>query len=245
MIAAITAGGRVDGGLAAAIGTSVKALAPFGDGKLVDAAIAAARANGVRRIVVIGGDAIRDHCGAHVDDVIPESADGRENIRRAIDTAHDEALLLMTSDMPFITAEALADFLARGAAADVALPLATESAYLAAFPGAPPHVTRLGRDRIASGSVVSFGPGVAGRALDSAQRLFAARKSLLRMAALFGPALLARFALGTLRIEHVERRARALLGIDARAVRNAAPSLCFDIDTLADFEYAIAHRAVR
>jgi CTP:molybdopterin cytidylyltransferase MocA len=242
MIAAITAGGRVDGELAKAFGTTVKALAPIGGARLMDAAIDAARANGATRVVVIGSDAVRDHCGARVDDVIAESPDGGENIRRAIDTARDEALLLMTSDMPFVTAAAVADFLERGSSADIALPLASERDYLTAYPGAPPHVTSLGRERIANGSVVYFGPGIAARALDPAQRLFAARKSLIRMAALLGPALLARFALGRLRIDDVERRAHALLGVDARAVRDASPSLCFDVDTLDDYRFALAHR---
>ena len=244
MIAAITAGGRVAGDLARAIGTDVKALAPFGDGTLLDRAIRAAREAGARRIAVIGGDAVRAHCATcDVDETIAESSDGRENIRKAIETGATESLLLMTSDMPFVSGAAVGAFLARTAGADVALPLATAEAYEAAYAGAPPHVTTIGTERIANGSVVYFGPGIAPRVLDPAQRLFEARKSLLRMAALLGVPLLARFAFGRLKIEHVEARARALLGIDARAVRNADPSLCFDVDTAEDYRYALAHRS--
>ncbi|MBD5606623.1 MAG: NTP transferase domain-containing protein [Candidatus Eremiobacteraeota bacterium] len=242
MIVAITAGGRVSGALAAAIGTPVKALAPFAGSTLLDVAIAAARASGARRIAVIGGDSVRAACGARVDEVIAESADGRENIRKAIETGAREALLLMTSDMPFVDAASVADFLARLGKADVALPLASASAYERAYPGAPPHVTRIGRDRIANGSIVYFGPGIAPRVLDAARDLFEARKSLVRMAMLLGPALLARFAIGRLGIADVERRARTLLGIDARAVRDAAPSLCYDVDAIEDYAYALAHR---
>ena len=242
MIVAITAGGRVEGELASLIGTPVKALAPFGAGALIDPAIVAARANGAHRIVVIGGDAVAAHCGGAVDEVVPESPDGRENIRKAIATCEGEALLLMTSDMPFVSAATLGAFLERAPAADGALPLASAAAYEGTYPGAPPHVTRLGNERIANGSVVYFGPGVAPRVLDSAQKLFAARKSLVRMALLLGPALLARFVCGRLEIAHVEARARTLLGIDARAVRDSAAELCFDVDTVADYRYALAHR---
>ncbi|MBD5632921.1 MAG: nucleotidyltransferase family protein [Candidatus Eremiobacteraeota bacterium] len=241
MIAAITAGGRVEGAFAAALGTPVKALAKFGEGALLDAAIRAAREAGVRRIAVIGGEAVGAHCGDRVDEVIPESADGRENIRKAIETGANESLLLMASDMPFISPEAVATFLARVGSADIALPLASAAAYRAAYPGAPAHVTNVGKERVANGSVVYFGPGVAPRALDSAQRLFTARKSLLRMAALLGPVLLARFALGGLRIADVEARAKTLLGTDARAVRDCSPALCFDVDTIEDYRYALAY----
>jgi GTP:adenosylcobinamide-phosphate guanylyltransferase len=241
MIAAITAGGRVEGELAREIGTDVKALARVHGRTLVDVAIAAAKAAGARRIAVIGGAAIRRHCAAHVDEVIAESPDGRENIRKAIETGASEPLLLMTSDLPFISGSDIAAFLERCGGADVALPLASAAEYVARFPGAPPHVTRVGAERIANGSIVYFGPGVAPRVLAPAQRLFDARKSLVRMAAVLGPRLLLRFIMGRLRIEDIETRAHALLGVEARAVRDASPALCFDVDSLADYRYALAY----
>ncbi len=241
MIVAITAGGRADDPFARELGVSVKALASVGGVTLLDRAIDAARATGAHRIVVIGGDDVRSACGERVDAVIAESDDGRENIRRAIACGGDQPLLLSSSDMPFVTGAALADFIDRARAHDLALPLAAAEDYEHAYPGAPPHVTRLGRDRVANGNVVYFGPGVAERALEVSQRFFDARKSLVRMAVLLGPALLARFATRTLRIEHVEARGRALLDLDVRAIRNASPELCFDVDTLADYRYAVAH----
>jgi len=243
MIAAITAGGRVAGPLAAAIGTDVKALAPFGAGRLIDRSIAAARAAGARHISVIGGAEVRAHCAALVDDVIDEAEDGRENLRLAIESGGAEPLLLLASDLPFVSSEAAEEFVARASGSDLALPLATEADYARAYPGAPPHVTRLGRERVANGSVVYFAPGVAPRVLEIAQRLFVARKSLMRMALLLGPALLLRFLTNRLEIAHVERRANQLFGIDARAVRNASPSLCFDIDGIEDYRYALERAA--
>jgi CTP:molybdopterin cytidylyltransferase MocA len=243
VIAAITAGGRVSGELGAAIGTEVKALAPIHGGRLVDAAIDAARGSGARRVVVIGGDAVRAYCGGRVDDVIPESANGRENIRAAMETGREEALLLFASDMPFARAEMVDTFLAGTIGADIALPLADGASYERTYPAAPNHVTKIGRERVANGSVVYFAPGVAPRALEAAEALFDARKSLTRMAAILGAPLLMRFAVGRLRIEHVEMRAQTLLGVRARAVRDADPGLCFDIDTVEDYRYAIAYAA--
>lgn len=240
MIAAITAGGRVDGALATALGTQVKALGRIDGTTLLDIAIDAVRAAGASRIAVIGGAEVRAHCASRVDLVIDEAPDGRENIRRAIATGADEALLLSTSDLPFLESSALRAFLAMCGDADVALPLARADAYEREYPGAPPHVTRVGNDRVANGSVAYFAPNVAPRILDVAGRLFDARKSLVRMAMLLGPVLLGRFALGTLRVEHVEGRAQTLLGIRARAIRDADPRLCFDIDTLEDYTYAVA-----
>jgi CTP:molybdopterin cytidylyltransferase MocA len=238
VIVTITAGGRVAGALAEAMGTDVKALAATGGRTLLEAVVGAARALSPSRIVVVGGDAVRAACPPGVDEVIAESARGRDNIGRALETGARESLLLLASDTPFIDGPALADFVARSRGADVALPLARAADYERAYPGAPPHAIRLGGERIVNGSAVFFGAGIAPRVLEPAEQLFDARKSLFRMAALLGPALLARFALGGLRVEHVERRAKSLLGIAAVAVRDASPALCFDVDTLDDYRYA-------
>lgn len=243
MIAAITAGGRVDDPFARDLGVSAKALASVSGVTLLDRAIDAARAAGARRVVVIGGTEVRAHCGARVDAVVAESPDGRENVRRAMERCEDEPLLLCSSDMPFVTGDGLADFVARARGFELALPLAEADDYERTYPGAPPHVTQLGTDRVANGNVVYFAAGVAPRALVASQRFFDARKSAIRMATLLGPALLLRFATKRLRVEHVEARGREILGVDVRAVRNASPGLCFDIDTLADYRYAVAFAA--
>jgi hypothetical protein len=52
--------------------------------------------------------------------------------------------------------------------------------------------------------------------------------------------LLLRFLLRRLQIADVERRARTALGVDAVAVRDSSPALCFDVDTLDDYRYACA-----
>jgi hypothetical protein len=208
---------------------------------MLDTAIEAARGAGAERVLVVGGAEVRAHCAGNVDEVLDEAGEGRENIRRAMIAGNADQLLLMTSDLPFVNAKALLDFLRAATGTDVALPVATGDAYVAAYPGAPPHVTDLGGERVVNGSVVYFAPGSAERVLPVAQRLFDARKSLWKMASLLGPALLARFALRTLRIDHIEQRARAELGIDAHACRNSSPSLCFDVDGDADYRYAQQH----
>jgi CTP:molybdopterin cytidylyltransferase MocA len=237
VIAVVTAGGRVAGPLAEAIGTDIKALAQIGGRTLLETALVAAREAGARRLLVVGGPAVRAQCGSEVDDVLDEAGEGRENVRRAMLAVDEEELLLLTSDMPFVDAAALKQFVAAAAGVDVALPVASGAEYERAFPGAPPHVTNLGGERIANGNVVYFAAGATTRVLPIAQQLFDARKSLWRMA-LLGPALLTKFALRRLHISDVEARAQQKFGVRARACRDLSPSLCFDIDTNADYQYA-------
>jgi GTP:adenosylcobinamide-phosphate guanylyltransferase len=239
LAAVITAGGRVAGGFAEEIGTDIKALAPIGGRRLIDASIDAARAAGATRIVVVGAAAVHAYCGTRVDEAIDESPSGEENLRRALASARGAPLLLLTSDLPFASPAALSDFLARVQDADIAMPLASETAYNASFPGAPDHVVVLAGERVANGSAFWFAPGTALQVSALATRLFTARKSLVAMALLLGPALLARFVTRRLAIADIEDRAQRVFGLRVRAVRDALPSLCYDVDTQADYQYAL------
>ncbi|HTD34098.1 MAG TPA: hypothetical protein VK665_10585, partial [Candidatus Elarobacter sp.] len=78
-----------------------------------------------------------------------------------------------------------------------------------------------------------------------ATKLFAARKSLPKLALLLGPALCLRFALKRLTIGDLEAFGRRRLGVPVGAVRGCDPGLCYDVDTLADYEYALSHAEVR
>jgi hypothetical protein len=41
-----------------------------------------------------------------------------------------------------------------------------------------------------------------------------------------------------LRIADIERRAESVFGVRAAAIRDTAPGLCYDVDTLEDYRYA-------
>ena len=238
LAAAITAGGRVDGELARRMGTDIKALAPVGGRRIIDASIDAARGVGATHITVVGPPEVHAYCGDRIDVAASEHPTGEGNLRAALASAGDAALLLLTSDIPFVDPDALAAFVEAARDCDVAMPLASAADYEAAFPGAPPHLVELCGERVANGSAFYFQAGAPMRVAGVATQLFSARKSLLRMAALLGPALLLRFAFGRLRIGHVEGRAQRVFGLCARAIRNSSPALAYDVDTLEDYEYA-------
>ncbi len=239
--AVITAGGRVDGEFARAIGTTVKALAPVNGGTMLHRCIEALHGAGIDRIAVVGGEEVRKCCHADVDRIIPESVDGAENLRRALSAWDAQTpTIYATSDMPFIDAPAVRRFLQCVAPETLALPLTEWADFQERFPGAPPFGIALAGERVVNGGVFVLPPGSAPRIAAFAAKFFAARKSPLRMAALTGPALLLRFALKRLSIPQLEREAQRLLGIPARGVRGAPAELAYDVDIYPEYEYAIA-----
>ncbi len=172
--------------------------------------------------------------------MIDAAADGATNVLRALAAWTDGDLVYATSDLPFVDAAALGAFVVASPPHALTMPLAAGTAYDAAFPGAPPHITSLGSERVANGSVFYLSEAARIPLRRVAARFFDARKSRIGMARLLGPGLLLRFLIGQLRIAHVEARARATLGVNATAIRNSSPALCFDIDTLDDYRYACA-----
>jgi len=240
MNAVITAGGRVTGDFALAIGTPVKALARIRGSSLLEQAIAAAREAGATRVAVVGGEEVRAS-GAPIDIFIPEAPTGAQNVHLALGAFGEDAFMYLTSDLPFISGAHARAFLERTPAASLGVPLAAAADYERRFPLAPEHATTIGGERISNGSVFLIPPNAA-RVIDSmAQRLFNARKDLLGMAVMLGPSLLLKFAFKRLTIADVEGKAASLLGFSALAVRDCAPELCFDIDTIEDYRYALEH----
>ena len=174
--------------------------------------------------------------------MIPAAPSGATNVGRALEAWPGDDLLFAASDLPFITADELRGFLAASAPYEVTMPLAAGAAYETAFPGSPPHVIALGGERIASASVFFIGRAARAPLRAVAGRFFDARKSALGMARLLGPALLLRYLTRQLRIVHIERRAGAVLGVRAAAIRGSGPGLSYDVDTLDEYRYACAHR---
>ena len=122
--AVITAGGRVDGAFAAAIGTTTKALAPFGAGVLIDPVLTALRALGITDIAVVGGPDLAAQLGSAGVRHIPAVEEGATNVLAALDAWPEGDHLFLTSDLPFIDAGTLGAFVDASAGYDLTMPLA-------------------------------------------------------------------------------------------------------------------------
>lgn len=239
MRAVITAGGIVDGAFAAAIGTPVKALAAIGGRTLLDIALAAVDGAGIDGIAVIGGAAIRAHLTTRPEvRVLDAAADGRVNVLRALDAWPGERFAYLTSDLPFANAQGLRDFVARSESYALTMALAGVDAYAAHFPGALEHTIALRGERVANGNAFVIASEAIEPVRALATKLFAARKNLLRLALLLGPSLCLRFATKRLAIRDLEADGTKRFGVSVAAIRDCDPGLCYDIDTLADYNYA-------
>jgi GTP:adenosylcobinamide-phosphate guanylyltransferase len=238
--AVITAGGRIGAPYANEAGTEIKALAFVRGATMLDRIIDSLRGAGVVRIAVVGGADVREACAYRVERFVDESPSGAQNVLHALHAwpEDDEPLLYATSDLPYVTAESIADFVKRVPQGAIAMALSEHAHFEARFPGAPRCGIDLARERVVNGGVFSLPGGSSATVSELAARFFDARKAPWRMATLVSPLAMFRLMAGRLSVAHVEREAYRLVRRPAVAVRGCAPELAFDADTVAEYRYA-------
>ncbi len=153
-------------------------------------------------------------------------------------------VLILTTDLPFLTADALNKFLeVCPPDADIALPIMTEAEFTSRFPGTSNEYARL-RD---GGYTLGCAFVVDGAALlrneSHLRALFDARKSQWQMARLIGLGTILKFVTRRLTVEELEAKASAIAGCRGIAIRHSPPELAYDIDLPAEYEYARRHSA--
>jgi GTP:adenosylcobinamide-phosphate guanylyltransferase len=241
--AVITTGGRVDAEYTNAAGTDIKALAPIRGQTMLDRILTSLRGAGVQRIAVVGGAAVRTACEDRVDRYIDEGDSGMENVRRALAAWPEdgEPLVYATSDMPYVTADAVRDFITRVPERAVAISLTEYDTFARRFPDAPGFGITLAGERVVNGGCFLLPAGSSAAVVDYATKLFEARKAPWKMVGMVQPMAMLKFALGRLSVADVERVAQRILGFASSGVRNCAPELAYDADTAAEYRYASEH----
>jgi molybdopterin-guanine dinucleotide biosynthesis protein A len=242
--ALITAGGRLTPSDARAYGTDIKALVRIGGRTVLDAIVGALRGvSAVGRIVVVGP---RDAAAsaAPVDEWIDEFPTGEQNLLAALRAGRTDRVVMTASDLPFVTSASYSDLIARSDdSIDAAYPIFRRDEFLHAYPAGRASFARLADGEWTGGSAFVLNRKPLLRNEKLLQVAFGARKSLSSLAALLGPGLLIRYALGRVRVEDVEQRASALLQAKVKAVTGADPALAMDCDDAGDFDYARAESA--
>lgn len=248
----LPAGGRIAGEFAAEAGAEIKALITLNGQSVLERMVRALRDTGrVGRIVVIGPEVLAGHPVARlVDGVVPEGDSGPENFFRGLDwlAAHapenGSRVLLMATDLPFVTAGAISAFLdACPPDGDICLPVIRREAFQARFPGSVNQYVSLRDGAWTIGCAFLVNPAALRDNRVHIEHAFAARKSQPAMARLLGLEFIVRFVLGRLDVEHIERRCGQILRCRGRAVHGCPAELAFDIDLPGEYRYAAAQAA--
>jgi 2-C-methyl-D-erythritol 4-phosphate cytidylyltransferase len=250
----LPAAGRISGAFAQEAGAEIKTLIQL-DGKTVlERTISILRATeGIGKIVVVGPNELASQSSAQgADAVLPEGGPsgtdnifhGMEWLYRANGNQHAERVLILTTDLPFITPEAIAGFIKScPAEMDICVPVIERAQFKSRFPEIDIFNVPLRDGRWSIGCVFLLNPKAIAAHRAIINKVFAARKSPVAMARLLGPMFIFRYLFRRLTVAHIEKRCQYLLRCSACGIKHCAPELAFDIDGPVEFRYAVQHYA--
>jgi len=243
MNAIVLAGGGPDAVSAGAPDLPNKAFVEIGGVALVARVIAALRsAPEVERIIVVAPPAAHGHAAlAGADERRADGPRMLDSLASGLTgAAPDELVLIAASDLPVLTAAGIAEFLgqARARDLDVAYAIVSERDHQAAYPAVPHTWAKMVEGRFCGGGLAALKPRALPALRGILDQLGTARKSPLRLAAIFGWDILPRFALGSLTVAAAERRASAILRAPAGAIACTRPEVAVNVDRPSDVALA-------
>jgi len=170
-----------------------------------------------------------------------------DNVVRAITILGPAArTLVVASDIPLLTPQAVEDFLfaCENNSADFHYAIVPQDAVERAYPGARKTFVRVVDGTFTGGSVMLFNPAVVDRVRTFVDKVLAARKKPWLLAQLFGWSVVMKFASGRLSIAEMQEKVTEILGITARAIISPHPELALDVDVGKPENLEIIRRAL-
>jgi molybdopterin-guanine dinucleotide biosynthesis protein A len=220
-----------------------KALIKIMDKAMIEYVVKALKASScINKIAVVGSaDELKPCLSGKVDHVVQGSDDLLENVLKGIQLFKaDHRVLLLTCDIPFITAEAIDHFVAECSktGADLCYPIVAREDNEARFPGTRRTYARLKEGTFTGGNLIYVNPKVIERSMGMARQMIAYRKKPWKMCRVLGWDFVLRLALGNLTITGVEERVSGLLSISVAAIRSPYAEIGNDVDKEEDLEKA-------
>jgi len=219
-----------------------KAFYKIKDKHMIEYVVEALRkCNCIDRIAVVGPkDKLEQAIGGIVDIVIEGADSIVSNILLALDYfSGEKEILIVTSDIPMVTKEAIEDFVARCRQKDVDLcySIVDKKVNDLKYPDVRRTYARLWEGQFTGGNVFYFNPDVTDKCKGFIEKMLEYRKSPTKMAKVLGFGFLLRLALGVLTINAVQKKCEALLGIRGAAVISPYPEIGNDVDRFSDLEF--------
>lgn len=235
--AVILAGGSRDGEIEKKFGVLNRALLVIRGKFMIEYVIEALRnVSSIQRIVVVGPvPVLQARVGSLVDAVVEAGNDPFESTIKGLEALKaEEKVLVATSDLPLLRAEAVRDFFARCAevVADFYYPVVRREVYEAKIGGGKRTFVCLKEGCFTGGNLLLLDPKVVEAKKHWIARVVASRKNPVAIARLLGLRIIVKLLTRRLTIRDVEDRVEHILGVRGRAIITPYAEIGFDVDTV-------------
>lgn len=201
------------------------------------------RSRYVKRVVVVGPkEELEPVVGPQVYKVVERGRDMVENILLGIEALQPITgkVLLVTSDIPLISPEAIDDFLERCTShqADVYYPIVRREANEEKYPGVRRTYVHLKEGVFTGGNMALLDPDVIRRCYQTIEQAVIMRKKPLQLSRLLGVKFIVKLLLRRLSIHEIEDRVHHKLGFVGRGIISPYPEVGIDVDKPSDLDLA-------
>jgi len=194
----------------------------------------------INRIVIVGPkDKLTTTLEAKVYKIVEASDSILQNLIKGIEAIGDtDRILVVASDIPMITPQAVKDFLAltRREDADLYYPIISKEDNDKKFPGVKRTYVKLKDGIFTGGNLFLLKPGIIQKCLTQAEWILVNRKKPWKIAKILGWIFVIKLLLGTLDIAQLEKRASKVLGIKVLGIKSSYPEIGTDVDKPSDIE---------
>lgn len=179
------------------------------------------------------------------DKVIPSAGSMIENLVAGVEASDGEHVLISTSDIPMLTAEAVDDFIGRcgDLSADLYYAVIPKEECEKRFPGMRRTYVRLAEGTFTGGNMVIISSEFVRKNSEYLRQVFEVRKKPLKLAGLIGIGTLIRVVIaqkvwaGAINLPLLERTAGRALNADLKAVETPYAEIGSDADDIGQIAY--------
>jgi molybdopterin-guanine dinucleotide biosynthesis protein A len=231
-------------------GVNNKSLLPIKGKLMVEYVIDALRESAMIDKISISGssDILKEHLGDKVDYYMEDRNTLFDNIKAGLEPfANDEAVLVVTSDIPMISGWMITDLVQRCTkqGGDFCYPIVEKSLNEERFPGVDRTYIRLKEGTYTGGNAVYLNPAIIDTCEEFAKKVIAFRKQPLKTGRMLGVKFLVGLMMGLLTIPEVEERVSNLLNIKASAIIVPYPEIGNDVDKPSDLEMVMQYFGIQ
>lgn len=239
--ALILAGTKGKGPLEIAEKVDNKALIMIDGRPMIDYIVDALNnSENIDNILVVGPKKeLHPYIGKKVKEILNPGNSILENMESGLTFFNsDENLLLLTSDIPLITPEAIDEFLriCTKRKAYIGYPIITKENIIKNYPETKRTYVKMKEGVFCGGNIVFFKPEVFFQQKKLIKELFDNRKATWKYVKILGLKFIFKFLFKNLTLKEVEKRVTDILGYNSIAAMISYPEIMIDLDKPSDLE---------
>ena len=194
----------------------------------------------IDQILVVGPKKeLHQYIGKKVKEILNPGDSILENMEIGLNYfSSDDNLLLLTSDIPLITSEAIDEFLriCTKRKASIGYPVITKENIIKKYPETERTYIKMKEGVFCGGNIVFFKPDVFFQNKKLIKELFDNRKATWKYAKILGLKFILKFLFKALTLEEIEKRVTDIVGYNSVAVMVSYPEIMIDLDKLSDLK---------